>query len=424
MSKLYENKIGPAGLPVGIGSKGAGLPVGIGSKGNTVQVSEDGNPLDSLAIKDLDKGTYSNLYENKIGPFGLPVGIGSKGAGLPVGIGSKGNTVQVSEDGNPLDSLAIKDLDKGTYALSEEKRTVEERIAILKEEIQRQRNLKDAEDSPLMEIALHRFKAYGDPSGLNDIANRRQTRDMAEENMKYSKDMAKLQKDEADAAAMKDKENTLNKLKIIAQNAKDTLDRAKRSKGENSDEYHDALKDYNLARYEVINAVKDTGDKEQLKKYIDAYPKIASVKADPNTSEGDSLVIIVNTYKDLSTNTEKSAFDRAKELKEMGKPEDIKDEDWVTLKKEINANLKEAYKAELSAYEAYKSKLVIYDLFEKRKSALETYNKKKTKANRDVFRLIDKDLEKLKVKVDDYANKEYPKPKVVKEPKEPTEYLD
>ena len=305
MSNFYENKIGPAGLPIGIGAKG-----------KTVQIPEDGNPFDSLVLNDLNKSTYDRLnasiddLDNRPGSY--------------------------PDSLNTVDSISTDEI----ASLSEEKRNVEERIAVLKEEIQRQRNLKDAEDSPLMEIALHRFKAYGDPSGLNDIANRQQTRDMA-----------KLQKDEADAAAMKDKETTLRRLNIIAKNAKRSLDYAKRSKGENSEEYRNALEEYNLARHNVIEAAKGLNDPEQLKIYNEAYPEIASVKSNP--SEGESLVTIVDKYKVLSTNTEKSAFDRAKELNEMGKPEGMSDAAWVTLKNELNDNLKKAFQAEKVKHNSY-----------------------------------------------------------------------
>ena len=361
----------------------------------------------------------------KIGPAGLPVGIGSKGAELPIGIGSKGNTVQVPEDGNPLYSPAIKDLKRDS--LTTEKRSVEERIAVLKEEIKRQRNLKDAEDSPLMEIALHRFKAYGDPSGLNEIANRRQT-----------SDMAKLQKDEADAAAMKANENKLEETKILAQNAKAVLDDARDQHGTDSPEYKNAVRDYRLPRLNVIKAAEATGDKKLIEEYKATFPEVGKLSTtspeETGVESGDAKeesggakkdnVIIADEYRLIAKDPKKSAHDIAEELVGKGKIKNMSSKDWVPLKNELNDNINARYKAEVNAYKAYKSKLGIYDLFEKRKGALETYNKTKTRANRDVIRLIDDDLKKLGVKVADYANKGYPKPKVVKKPEEPKKYLE
>jgi len=375
MSNFYENKIGPAGLPIGIGSKG--LPIGIGAKGKTVQIPEDGNPFDSLVLNDLYKSTYDRLnasiddLDNRPGNY--------------------------PDSLNTVDSISTDEI----ASLSEEKRTLEDRIAVLKEEIQRQRNLKDAEDSPLMEIALHRFKAYGDPSGLNDIANRQQTRDMA-----------KLQKDEADAAAMKDKENTLRRLNIIAKNAKRSLDYAKRSKGENSVEYRNALEEYDLARYNVITAAEGLNDPEQLKIYNEAYPEIASVKADPNPSKGESLVTIVDKYKALSTNTEKSAFDRAKELNEMGKPEGMSDAEWVTLKNELNDNLKKAYTAEKGKHNSYLWHVRNKKLFDK----LKTARKNKEYAR---IRELEDELKKRRVSDEIIDSDDYPSFKTVDKPTEP-----
>lgn len=345
MSNLYKNKIGPAGLPIGLGSKGDELPVGIGSKGNTVQLPEDGNPFDKLAIKDLNKSTYDRLYDSIDDLDNRP--------------GSYPDSL------NTVNNISTDEI----ASLTEEKRTVEDRIAFLKEEIQRQRNLKDAEDSPLMEIALHRFKAYGDPSGLSDIANRQQTREMAEENRKYSKEIADLQKEEADAASMKDKENTLSRLNIIAKNAKDTLDNAKRSKGENSDEYRSALANYNLARYDVINEAKGLNDEEQVKRYSDAYPELSSVKSDPNTSEADILVNIVEKYRQLANDTSMSAFDRAKELTAKGKPDGMDATAWVNLKNEINDNLKKAFQAEKDNHNTYMWHVGNKKLFDELKTA-------------------------------------------------------
>ena len=282
--------------------------------------------------------------------------------------------------------------------LSEEKRTIEERIAFLKEEIARQRNIKDAEGSPLMEIALYRFNTYGDPSGLSEIANRQQTKDMAD-----------LQKSEADEANIKATKDKLGRLNIIAKNARDILNDAK-TKNENSDEHKSAVRDYNLARYDLISAAKDTNDDELLQQYMDAYPEEIDI-ASSNSSEGKSLVNIEDEYKNISLNNDMSPSDRAKELNKRGKPKDMSDAGWITLKNELNTNLKSAYEKAVKEYKAYEWRKENKALFDERETA-----------NRDRIREINKALRKNGVSEDDIKKVKYPSFKDVKKPEEP-EYL-